>query len=527
MNFIEPNTQSEGLELSEFMLQIKAELELQGQELQSAQLNQDELENYVLDLNSYYYQSFHERFFPLYRAQLEADMKRLYKIAREESALKEDIIKNLKRVAQMYNHVKNGLNVLKQNRALVDHLRLRSNRSQDQSSLSLIYALKDLQTSLIGCLELLNDFQTLLDDQTLIKSLQIYPFQSGLKALWLIWDPENNSFSRDFKRLMINLELSLKLVLKLPKSDDKFPEDRDNILDELDKIENNLTTKKYSPALANWFKQHIRPPFLIYLELLNLNIKQRDRKRIQQTANNFENWLQALLYLLGELSRRSGKPQPLLLELHFLDPGDPSRLKELLTLCTQTEKSIKELIQQYAEADNPSYSVFSDAASKILSGVLPQFKVIQEHKQMTDYSLVNNAIERLNSQVSFLEMQIDQLDSREEHAVKLKQQYERMLETIDSYQDLLGNMKNQLSRTLAPRNISRQFKELDLRVEHIPISQGEVFPSAYLYLLGVAVANRDSDQDCFVQEEDGDIFLFRLDELQDELIPKIVLTGKG
>jgi hypothetical protein len=124
-------------------------------------------------------------------------------------------------------------------------------------------------------------------------------------------------------------------------------------------------------------------------------------------------------------------------------------------------------------------------------------------------------------------MQIDHLDSREEHAVKLKQQYERMLETIDSYQDLLGNMKNQLSRTLAPRNISRQFKELDLRVEHIPISQGEVFPSAYLYLLGVAVANRDSDQDCFVQEEDGDIFLFRLDELQDELIPKIVLTGKG
>jgi hypothetical protein len=67
MNLPEPDTNKTMLELSSFLTSIKEELQQQMQCLQSQQLDQNELEDFILDLNSYYYQSFQERFFPLYR----------------------------------------------------------------------------------------------------------------------------------------------------------------------------------------------------------------------------------------------------------------------------------------------------------------------------------------------------------------------------------------------------------------------------------------------------------------------------
>jgi len=524
MNLPEPDTNKNMLELSSFLTRIKEELQQQGQCLQSQQFDQNELEDFILDLNSYYYQSFQERFFPLYRAELEDEFKKLYRIARDESALKEDILKNLKRSAQFYNHVKNGLTVLKQNHALVDSLRFTTGLSQDQLLLELIYALKDILTTIAKSLDTLKSCQALIAEQELTKCFTIYPFQSMLTYLWLSWDPDNNNFVRDFKRLMINLELSQKLLTKISGSDEKSADSWDIWLAELYKIENNLTNKKYSPSLSTWYKQHIRPQFILYAELLDVSIKQRDRKRIQLTVRNFENWLQSLLYLLTRVNHGSGNPEPMLLEMHWSNPADYSFIKEITSLLTPVRQNLQNLIKQYDESANPDFPIFSAAAGKVLSEAWPQLKSMQKDSDMSDLNILNNMLERLKNQFSFLEMQIDHLNTRANHIQKMQQQYEQILTTIDNYQDLLAEMKNQLSRTLAPRNLSRQFKDMDLRIEHVVINKGELFPSDYYYLLNIG--DEQTEREHIIENEDGDIFLFRLDDLKDALIPNIIL-GEG
>lgn len=521
MNLPEPDTNKNMLELSSFLTCIKEELQQQMQCLQSQQLGQNELEDFILDLNSYYYQSFQERFFPLYRTEIEEEMKKLYKIARDESALKEDILKNLKLSAQIYNHVKNGLSLLKQNHALVDDLRFTTGLSQEQLLLELIYALKDMLTTIVKCLDTLKSYQSLITELELTKCFDSYPFQAMIKNLWLNWEPDNNNFDRDFKRLMMNLELSQKLLTKISGSDEKSADNWDIWLDELYKTENNLANKKYSPSLSTWYKQHVRPQFILYEELLELSIKQRDRKRIQLTVRNFETWLRSLLYLLTRVSRGSGIPEPMLLEMHWSKPVNYSFIKEITSLLTQVQKNLQNLFKQYEEASNPDFPIFSESAGKILSETWPKFKSILKDNDMTEFNLFNNMLERLKNQFSFLEMQIDHLNTRARHIEKMQQQFEQILTTINNYQFLLAEMKNQLAKTLAPRNLSRQFKDMDLRIEHVVINKGEVFPSDYYDLLNIE--DDQTGQEHLIAEEDGDIFLFRLDDLKDALIPKIIL----
>ncbi|HRW12743.1 MAG TPA: hypothetical protein P5549_06420, partial [Syntrophomonas sp.] len=338
MHLPEPEVRENMLELSSFLRQIKDELQIQSQCLPGVDVNT--VDEFILDLNNYYYQRFHEQFIPLYRAQWEAEIKRLYGIARDESALREDIIKNLKRSAQIYNQVKNALHLLKDNQEQINHLHFALERNQAQLLLELIYALKETETVLAACLDLLHTGQTLSTEKELIKSMKVYPFQSILKNLWNSWDPDSSTWGRDYKRLLINLELFAALVGKISGNDDKRADDWAMWLAELNKTEHQLNNKKYSPALHEWYRQDLRPQLMIYTELLALNIKLRDRKGLQAAVHHFESWLQALLFLLERSNRRNGSPEPLLLEMNYAHSADASSLKEVIDLLGKAQKNL-------------------------------------------------------------------------------------------------------------------------------------------------------------------------------------------
>lgn len=520
MDLPNPEVHEKMLVLSSFLSQIKEELHIQAQSLSSDHWDHNQLDEFLWELNNYYYQSFHERFIPLYRAQWEKEIKRLYGIARDESALKEDIIKNLKRSAQIYNQVKNGLNLLKCNHEQIYNLRFMSGRSQEQLLLELIYALKETEITLAECLDLLYSCQTLVAEKELLKSIKVYPFQSILKNLWNSWDSDNSTWGRDYKRLMINLELCVKLLGKISGSDEKHADDWDTWLAELYKTEHHLSNKKYSPALNEWYRQDLRPQFILYTELLALNIRMRERKGIQANVRHFENWLQALLYLLERTNRRNGRPEPLLLEMYYANSADAAFLKEIIELLSKAQKNLQVLIKQHGKSANPEFTIFREAAGGFLHETWPTFKNMIKTNPM-NFSLLGNMLVHMRNQFCWLETQIDHLDNQAEHIQKTQRQYEQILDTISSYQNALTEMKNQLAKTLAPRNLSRQFKDFEVRVEHVPLNQGEPFPSPYLDLLDHGHAK--TGQGFIIEEEDGDLFIFRLGDLKDALVPNIKL----
>lgn len=528
MGLPEPDIQVYYDELNNFLTEVGKEIQSHSQYLITDKLDQDSLEAYLLDLNTYYYRSFHERFFPVYKSKMEADIRAIYRIKREESELHEDIISNLKRMAQVYNRVKSAARLLSTSRDSVQDLLNSLDRGQEQRIVELLYTLKDLDKSLSAFLNLLSKWQNFLEDHTLLDSLAQYPFHLALNSLLLNWEADNSKFVRDFKRLMINLQLAAQLLLKLQYSDDPCSIVRNSILDEFKKLEGNLAGKKSSPFLVNWYKQHIQSQFLIYLELLELYAENNERKKCVQTAQTLGKWLQALLYLLEKASLSPQELGPLFFDLQSLALL-PAQLNDISELIRKTSEMFQELIKELSAASNPGFEHFSTAAKHIITEAYPQFRNLSKQGIIPAGTVLYNGLDSMCMQISLLDMQVDLLSDKEEHRDKLRRQYHLMLLNMDSYLELLLEAKNELARALAPRNLSRNFKDIELRVEHIIVNQGEIFPAFYLSLLP-EVKDMDNDsgnQDYIVQEEDGDIFIFKLDDLYEELIPHIVLAKEG
>lgn len=528
MGLPEPDMQVYYDELTLFLKQIREEIEEHSRHLNTDHLDQDSLESCLLDLNTYYYRGFHERYFPLYKTQIEADIRSLYRISREEAALKEDIINNLKRMAEIYNRVKYAIKLLEISRDSVSELLQSSERGQEQRIVELLYTLKDLDNNLLTFLNLLNKWQSFLTDQDLLKSLAEYPFHLALHRLLLNWEADNSRFIRDFKRFMINLQLAAQLLVKLQYSDDPCQTARRTVLEELEKLEVNLASKKSTPFLATWYKQHIQNQFLMYIDLLGLYAEKNERKRFLQTAQAFEKWLQALLYLLEKASLSPEEFRPLFLDLQSLALL-PLELDEINKQSRETSAALQDLIKDLTAATKPGFVHFSTAAKQIISEAYGQFKHIVEQGKIPPGTVLANGLSRLSMQISLLEMHLDLLSDKEEHRGKLRQQYQLMLHNMDAYQALLQEAKNELARALAPRNISRNFKEMEIRLEHIPVNQDEIFPALYLHLLpeSTGIDTETAELDYIVQEEAGDIFIFKLDELYEVIVPHIVLTRKG
>ncbi len=528
MKVPEPDLRMYYNELYSFLNLLKDEIQTQSQAL--VKDYPEALDAYLLDLNTYYYQSFNERFFPVYKSQLESEIMALYRISREEATLKEDIIKNLKRIAQIYNRIKSGSQLLKTNRESVYNLLLNSDRGREQRIVELLYTLKDLEQSLNSFLNLLTSYQDCLSDQQLIHSLSEYPFQVALHSLSLTWDFDNSRFIRDFKRLMINCRLMVQLLIKLQQSDDPCVEARNNVLNDLQKLEASMGARKSSPLLTSWYKQHIQSQLLIYLNLLGLYVEKNDRKSSVKAAHACEEWMRALLYLLEKTTLSPENLGPVFLDLPMLSLAQrSSNLKELSDISTNIAQSLKELIKNLSSSAQPKFDYFHTSAGLIMAEAQSQYKKILNQKNIPHGTVLANALSRLAMQLSLLDGQLELLQAKEEHALRLRQQYEIMLQNMDSYHELLQEIKNELSRALAPRNINRNFKDMDVRVEQISINQGELFPARYLHLLDSSQLTDDDalEQEYIVTEEEGDIFIFKLDELYEELIPPIVISRKG
>lgn len=527
MGLPEPDMQVYQDELNRFLLQVKQEIQALSSNTEVGYQDQETLEAFLLDVNTYYYRSFHERFFPLYKTGMEEELRSLYRISRGEAALKKDILSNLKRMGQIYNGVKNAGKLLDISRDQVQNLLYHAEQGREQRIAELLYTLKDLDNHLLTFHNMLSKWQTFLSDQDLLKSLSEYPFHLALHQLLHGWEAENSRFIRDFKRLMVNLQLAAQLLIKLQYSDDPCLTARKSVLDELHKLESNLASKKSTPFLDSWYKQHLQDQFLIYTDLLGLYAEKNERRRCLQFAQTFENWLQALLYLLEKATLSPEELGPLFLDLQSLALL-PSELKEISELVHKTSGSLQELTKSLAAATNPEFEHFSTAARRIVADVWSQLKASLEQGKIPSGTVLANGLSRLSMQISLLDMHLDLLNDKEDHRHKLRQQYQIMLSNMDSYQALLTESKNELSRALAPRNISRNFKEMDIRLEHIPVAQGDIFPAAYLHCLPAfkETASEAPKQEFVVQEEDGDLFIFRIDDLYAEVIPNITLKPK-
>ena len=73
----------------------------------------NKLDQYLFEINKYYYNSFHETLFPIYRNTINEEVSAQLQLAHDEETLRHDLLTNLKRYAYLYNQVKNIYSLLK------------------------------------------------------------------------------------------------------------------------------------------------------------------------------------------------------------------------------------------------------------------------------------------------------------------------------------------------------------------------------------------------------------------------------
>jgi hypothetical protein len=216
-------------------------------------------------------------------------------------------------------------------------------------------------------------------------------------------------------------------------------------------------------------------------------------------------------------------------QLHLLDQMDVNYRQELADYGERFMKSMHDLIHSLSSSSEINYKYHSERSAQILSEAHRYLQQQLNNNAASRGIILTPAMNWLLNRLDLCESRIELLDEKDEHALQMSQQYSAIMDSLDSNLELLAAIKYELERLLAPRNIKRDFQDINLRIDHIAIATGALFPSDYSYLVDQKAIETQVAEvpEGRILYEEGDIFIIHLDEFRAEEIPKIIIAKKG
>ena len=230
----------------------------------------EEMDNYIFELNSFYYRSFTERLFPLYHSSVQEEVSRLLKLSRQENMVKMDIMANIKRYAKLYNQVKSILSICKTSRENVDEDLLAISREQDQRVVELLYTLKQLENDFINLKALISRINTWLEDGELMFLIKTHP--AAIPALQMASSLDrNHPLQADtINRLLVYLAYPAKALSRIqPRQDGK---QITGIIEEIRKKAPVFSRTPETETLITFYEVHVKSKINLYLDIIQLSM---------------------------------------------------------------------------------------------------------------------------------------------------------------------------------------------------------------------------------------------------------------
>jgi len=111
----------------------------------------------------------------------------------------------------------------------------------------------------------------------------------------------------------------------------------------------------------------------------------------------------------------------------------------------------------------------------------------------------------------------------------IRSHIEQFLTGLTGQMQLWDNILHDLERLFAPRNISRLWKGIAIKLNQIPLQDGQPIPHEYEYLIDkYHISTRLSDKDDYtVLHQEGDLFIIQVEQLTVEEIPYLIVSRKG
>lgn len=488
----------------------------------------EELDNYLYELNSFYYRSFSERLFPLYKNSVQDEITRLLKISSQEDMVKRDIMANIKRYAKLYNQVKNVLSLFKASRENAGAALLAISREQDYRSVELLYTLKQLHKGFASLEELSARTLNWMQDQELLPLVQNHA--AALPSLQLIssLDRDDPALSDAVSRLLVYLTYLAKSLVRLQRRQDNKKQIIGIIEEMKDRYPDFLPIDEVK-ALADFYKVQIEAKVKLYLNVLSLSLTSDEPDLFNHSLLDFETWVTGLIQLIEKATTGYS---PVIYGIVSLKDNLLVDFIEKLDADTRdTVKAIASIKNDLSGSGEPDFNYFSSRTLETLQPVLLLLQEARATKELRCFPELASLLNRLEVELSLWVARIDLLNQKQEHHNEVLKQFLSIVNMLDSYLNLLANIRADLERILAPRNISRTWKEAGVKVERIPMEKGQIFPSDYLYLLDKHLVEtrigQDGQEDNLILHEEGDIFIIRVDELLEEEMPYLLIAQKG
>lgn len=486
--------------------------------------NLPDLDRYLLMVNTFYYQTFHDKYFLQYRQTLQQEVSRLLNLSHDEYSLKQDILGNIQRYARLYNQVKTIHGLLTITRQDSQLKILEITRTSTQQVIDLQYVLKTLSDRLQVFSRLLKTIEEFTSDEQLTGLARLYPEHFTLLERVMRLDLNKPSVTQGLDQVIGHLHHNRAQLRLLAGQTGDHASAQATIKNMVASTESVLT-RQAPQELKVFYDQHLKNQFLLYARLMEADLEQMRYERVRQMARQFEAWMDRLVIVLDRGLRFANRHGTELLHSAYHLTSLPQKDLQSVQKDTQTvSDEVSNLVNDLASSQEPDSMYFLERAVSVIASSLNRLQAYTGTPLQVLPPLALH-MERIMLELSFLQARLEILKEKQLYSKQVLEQYLSMHSMVQSYLDLLSNIKADLERLLAPRNISRLWKDHQVRVERIPLEKGASFPPDHISLLPhpqVQIVSGGLDSSCILHEE-GDLFIIRVGQVTEYEIPRLIL----
>ena len=506
-----------GLMLEELLKRLRQEIDSQLH-IDSIQSVAD-LDQYILKINSFYYQGFLEYYLPRYEQRWQAEARELLMLTQQQQVLETNIVSTLKRYTRLHNLLKTLLANLKAFYQDTDHEVLLIQEETSRQGTELLFALTDLKHQLQSLQGYLTAVKPYLQDTELVRQVDEFPGYLEIFHLEGSTDLQPSIGSHKLSQALSEITYLMRLA------GDAAAKDHDgririagDMQRHIDQLEGGVDS---DDPVNLWISQKLTRELALYATALSAPTVSPDMQTL--INKRLEGWHRVLKL---RASNHCG-PDPLIQNaVDCLGRISAENAQEALRDVEFSIQQLEQIIMILQNNPEPSYKVLVQVR-EWLAFWTPFLRSMSTEEEIRWIPPLYSLLYQVRVAISFLSNQLSMIETSRRRSAYNQDQAGRMRDLAVTQLEFLGQLKADLDRLLAPRNVSRTWKDMGVRLIKVPLQKGEVFPEEHIPLLGQARWEPRVDAarpDYTIVHEEGDLFIIQvLNEEQTE-IPYMILT---
>ena len=467
----------------------------------------ENLEQYILELNTFYYQSFAQTFLPQYQTMLTAEWKKTLQLKQDEASLTRSVFQIFYAYGEEIAALRLSIQRLTEvHKALISWKNAGTRRASQQANelyQSVVYLLAELKA-------LLTFFrQSIFFAKNMEVRLALKQFPGHVTLVQMLSHPEleNKKNQRFLQQLLINIKQQISLLKSLSSTSES------SCLAEMEALAvlpEEWMDKKTAFALKNWYQRYFQLQQNNYL-MTCAALQKLAGSNFQKTVSEFEAWLGAAAMIL--------------------DAYFNSAFKQIAFYTTTTEplEKMGEALQ-IAALEIERWTAQSDPTTLPLQTMVVETQPLlaSVHQLFSDYNstlpeydpLISQSLENICEALnyaSFLQNQFhDQEQTLRQNAI------EQMIVLLHDQLEKLQTMLQDIEKCLTEKNFRQRFAGLSFSLEQITIEPGRpLSQSAYAWMQSHRPQHLPSSPEQIVSFSTGDIWILTINPESEIIFPNV------